>query len=139
MMMMIVNDDDIDNMFFSTNRISSSSSLSSSSSSSSLFTVRIYQNSRKLIFTISIPFNPSFCQEELFSFTHHLTTDSLWHYLVTSSKLDRKWVVMKEVEKGQGQGQEWALKRNQFPVHDEHDLLYLRQTFNVGVVNKFDQ
>ena len=38
---------------------------------------------------------------------------------------------MKEKEKGQ----EWPLKRNQFPLSDKEDSLYLRQACNVSSNN----
>ena len=86
----------------------------------------LFLDSRELVYSGSYTSSPdSQCKEDVLAFSLLLSTDSLWEYHVTSEGISKRWQI------GGGGSESWSLKRNQFPVYDMNEVLYLRRKVNV--------
>ena len=86
----------------------------------------LYLDSRELVYSESYTSTPtSPCREDSLAFSLLLSTDSLWEYHVSGDDVSKRWQI------GEGEKDSWSLKRNQFPVYDMNEVLYLRRIVNV--------
>ena len=86
----------------------------------------LYLDSRELVYSGSYTSTPSSsCREDSLALSMLLNTDSLWEYRVSGDEVSKRWQI------GEGDKDSWSLKRNQFPVYDMNEVLYLRRIMKV--------